>query len=301
MKIAVLMSTYNGEQFIHQQIESILAQDLNMEVDIWVRDDGSQDATQQILQEYQTAGRLRWYTGLNLKPAKSFLDLVSHCPGYDYYAFADQDDYWYADKLRSGTSVIAERKGPAMSFSNARLVDGKGNPLGRNVYKDQPHCDFYSVLCGGGILGCTIVFNRQLAELLRAFSKPEKVIMHDYYAAIICTLFDGTISYDPIPHMDYRQHGSNVVGAQWTKMASIKNRVRNITKKRDISVADMAQSILKHEMQSPNPEKLKYLREIAEYKRSVFSAIKTAFSRKPTYNSKNMELTARLAFLLRNR
>jgi len=301
MKIAILMSSYNGENYIEEQIESILAQQCDCAIDLHVRDDGSTDKTKQILQRYADAGKLRWYTGENLKPARSFIDLVTACPGYDYYAFADQDDYWYPDKLQSCISRLADKTGPAMAFSNAKLVDGQRNPLGRNVYKKTPNCDFYSVLCGGGILGCTIAFNEQLAALLREYNKPEKLIMHDSYLAILCTLFDGQISYDPAPSMDYRQHGNNVVGTQWNKWDALKNRIGRITGRQKVSIADMAQSILDQKPRIVNGDKHAFLERVATYRTSFWKAARLACSRKPRYNSKNMEITMRLAILLRNR
>lgn len=301
MKTAIVMSAYNGAAYIRQQIESILAQKSESEIDLIVRDDGSTDDTLSILQSYASAGKLRYYTGENLKPAKSFLDLVKNCPGYDYYAFADQDDYWYADKLQSAIAMMADTQAPAMVFANARLVDGALKPIGRNVYKNPPNCDFYSVLCGGGILGCTVIFNAQTAKLLQTYPNPEKLIMHDSYAAIICTLFDGTIFFDPQPHMDYRQHGSNVVGTQWTKLDALKNRIDRITKRRAVSIADMAQSILDQNPAVPDAKKLAFLKKVANYRKSFFTAVGLACSAKPRYNSRNMALTMRLAMLLRNR
>ena len=88
MKVIVLLSTYNGEKFLQSQLDSILAQDLcnNAEILIFVRDDGSSDNTQNILQEYKKQKNLNWYTGVNIKPAKSFWHLLNHCPDADYYS-----------------------------------------------------------------------------------------------------------------------------------------------------------------------------------------------------------------------
>ena len=71
MRVAVLMSTYNGEKYIREQIDSILEQSGNFDLDLWVRDDGSKDSTQQILQEYAQQRKLHWYTGENLGAAHS--------------------------------------------------------------------------------------------------------------------------------------------------------------------------------------------------------------------------------------
>lgn len=301
LRVAVLMSTYNGERYIEEQIDSILAQQGDFTLDIWVRDDGSSDGTCTILQRYADEDKLRWYTGANLKPARSFLDLVKHCTGYDYYAFADQDDYWHTDKLQQGIHLLEGCTTPAMNVANAALVDGDLRSLGRNVYNRAPNGDFYSVLCGGGLLGCTVIFNQALAEILQTYHCPKTLIMHDSYAAVLCTLFDGRIFFDPQPHMDYRQHGANVVGAQWTKWAAVKNRFARITRRGQISIADMAQSILDQEPQPQDKEKLRFLQQVATYRKSPLSAVRLALSRKPKYNSRNMAITMRLSILLRNR
>ncbi len=301
MKIAVLMSSYNGEPFIETQIESVLAQKTDAEVHLIVRDDGSTDSTQEILQRYADEGKLQWYTGENLKPAKSFLDLVSHCRGYDYYAFCDQDDYWHPDKLQTGISALAASQQPALSFANARLVDCELQYLGRNVYNHTPPCDFYSALCCGGYLGCTMVFNEALAALLRTYSRPETLIMHDSYAAIVCTLFEGTITYVPTAHMDYRQHSNNVVGTNLSKWDTVKDRLRRITRRSEVTIAAMAQSILAQDVQGAAPDHMAFLKRVAAYRKNPFSAISLACSRKPSYGTKNMAITKRLAILLRNR
>ena len=80
LKITVLMSAYNGARYIRQQIDSVLAQDINAELCLLVRDDGSGDGTQRILEEYQQAGMLTWYAGENLGPEKSFWHLIHNAP-----------------------------------------------------------------------------------------------------------------------------------------------------------------------------------------------------------------------------
>ena len=301
MRLAVLMSTYNGERFLEQQIESILNQVCDFGIDLWVRDDGSTDHTCEILDAYAAAGKLKWYTGQNLKPAKSFLDLVHHCPGYDYYAFADQDDYWYSDKLQNGVERLKDIKGPAMSCTNARLVDGQLQPLGRNVNRNAPHLDFYSVTCGAGIMGCTIVFNSDLAKLIQNVPLPQNLIMHDSYVSIVCTLHDGVILYDHAASMDYRQHGNNVVGSSWKKMSALKERFGRLTVKSTNTLDKMAASICENYPWAPNAKKLHWLKRVSRYRESFFRAAVLAVDTRPTYNSRNMSITLRLTMLLRNR
>lgn len=301
MKVAVLMSTYNGERFLRQQIESILNQSGDFQLDLWVRDDGSQDETCAILQEYADQGKLHWCTGENLKPARSFLKLVQQVWGYDYYAFSDQDDVWHSDKLSRGVQKLQTVTGPAVYCANARLVDAELNDLGRDVYMRPLHTDFYSVTCGAGILGCTMVFNDETARLIREKPMPEKFRMHDCYMSIVCTLHDGVVFYDPEVCMDYRQHGNNVVGTSWSKWDALKNRIGQITQKREQTIDKMASSICSNYPDAPNREKLEWLRSVAQYRNSFLSAAKLATDNKPIYNSLNKSLTLRLAILLRNR
>lgn len=301
MKLAVLLSSYNGEKFIKEQIDSILAQQGDFSVELWVRDDGSSDSTPQILEAYAREGKLQWYTGENLKPAKSFMNLLLRCPGYDYYAFADQDDYWYPEKLHTALDHLKVCKGPAISFANARLVDGKLQSLGRNVYKRPPQRDFYSLLMGSNIIGCTMLLNSEMARLAQEKPMPEEIFMHDYYLLNLCTLYGGTVVYDETPHMDYRQHGGNVIGAKWTKLDALKDRVRRITKPAKVSIAAQSKNLLQLYSDAPAGDRLTFLRQVADYRSSFFSALKLACSRKPKFNGKNMEITIRLAVLLRNR
>lgn len=301
MKVAVLMSTYNGERFLREQLESILDQMTDCQMDIWVRDDGSGDSTCKILEEYAEAGKLRWYSGENLKPAKSFLDLVKHCPGYDFYAFSDQDDLWYPNKLQEGIDRIRNQSCPAVSYANAQLVDGELKSLGRNVYRNPSYVDFYSVVCGCNIMGCTMVFNHHLAKLIQDVPMPRELIMHDCYLAIVCTLYDGVILYDHAACMDYRQHGNNVVGSAWKKTAALKERFRRLTVKSTNTLDKMAASICENYPCAPNTKKLRWLKSVSRYRESFFRAALLALDPKPTYNSWNMSITLRLSMLFRNR
>ena len=117
------MSTYNGEKYLREQIDSILGQ-RGVEVTLLVRDDGSSDATLSILDEYKSSGLLDYYCGSNLGPARSFMHLLQNAPASDFYAFSDQDDKWMDDKLLAAiTSMEGHESEPALYFSQTQLVD----------------------------------------------------------------------------------------------------------------------------------------------------------------------------------
>lgn len=301
MKIAVLMSTFNGEKYIKGQIDSILNQESDFQIDLWVRDDGSTDRTIYILDEYVKRGQLRWYTGINLGPARSFLDLLNHCVGYDYYAFADQDDYWMSGKISAAIEMLEGKKGPQLYFSNAELVDSKLNSLGRNVYINSPRLDFETLTCAGGILGCTTVFNAELAHWIQERELPKHVVMHDFYLDELCLALGGNITFDLRAFMKYRQHENNVVGVSSGIVRTVQNRITDIVKKPKVSIAEQADEILKLYRKDISKEKANWLRRIALYKTSFLKRLRLAFSLKTTYMNVNMGLKLRLSILLGNR
>ena len=132
-KVVVLLSTYNGEKFLEEQLRSLQGQ-IGVDVTVLVRDDGSTDNTHAILDEWSKNGFLSWYTGPNLGPAKSFLDLLCNAPDADYYAFCDQDDVWHKDKVKTFLCEINATK-KDLYFSDGILVDAEGVPMGNTLWE----------------------------------------------------------------------------------------------------------------------------------------------------------------------
>lgn len=300
-RVVVLMSTYNGEKYLKEQIESILKQEGKFKLDLWVRDDGSTDRTKYILDEYAQRGDLIWYVGKNVGSAQSFMKLVANCTGYDYYAFADQDDVWNPDKLDRGIKKIENCKKAALYFSNARLVDAELNDIGRNVYKKIPRIDFYTLSCAGGILGCTIIINEKLVKLLRNEIIPKEIVMHDFYIALVCKSLGGDILYEDEVTMRYRQHGTNVIGVPYGLKRAIKSRIRDIVIKPTVSISNQAEEVLRIYGNKMFLEKRKWLQAVAEYKLCLLNKIQLALSRKVKYINFSMGLKIRIAILLGNR
>lgn len=301
MKIAVLMSTYNGEEYIRQQIDSILAQQCACEFELLVRDDGSVDGTKQILEEYREQGKLKWYCGKNLGPAKSFLDLVRRSPGYDYYAFSDQDDYWNPDKLEMAVSTLRGESENCVYFANAQLVDENLKSFGRTVYEKQPRTDFTTVSCAGGILGCTVVFDKCVSKLIQEKPLPDRVCMHDYFVSELCLATGGKLVYDNRVCMRYRQHRANVLGVPHSFAGRIKNRTRLVLRSEKVSVAEQANELLNLYGEMIPLENQQWLQKLAAYNRNFLSRAQMALSNRYHCASANMGLSIRLAFLLGNR
>ena len=96
--VTVFMSTYNGEKYLEQQIESILHQE-HVKVKLFIRDDGSKDNTIKILRKYSKLSNIHVIYGDNIGYAKSFLKIIENNEYTSYYSFSDQDDIWLPNKL----------------------------------------------------------------------------------------------------------------------------------------------------------------------------------------------------------
>ncbi|MFR9497510.1 MAG: glycosyltransferase family 2 protein [Rikenellaceae bacterium] len=207
--VTVLLSTYNGEQYLEAQLTSLVAQK-GVEFQIVVRDDGSTDATCQILDRWQSKGFLRWQRGKNLGFARSFLSLLHSAPQSQYYAFCDQDDIWLSDKLSCGVREIEGRDSPTLYCSNLSLFDG--SIVGEYLHPLDPKITLESSLVSSVATGCTMLFNDSLREILDR-SDPREIAAHDLWTLHTALLF-GDVYYDSSSYILYRQHGDNQIGAR---------------------------------------------------------------------------------------
>lgn len=226
-KVQVLLSSYNGEKYIREQIDSILSQ-RGVDVSLLVRDDGSTDSTCQILEEYSAENKLRWYQGENLKPARSFLQLLRDADTSEYFAFADQDDYWQPEKLEVAINSLERYTGqPAMYFCKTQLADSNLKPIASPVL--TPRLTFGESLVYEFMPGCTMVLNKRLKEIINTYS-PEYLSMHDVWIYGVAQAVGAKIIFDPVPHILYRQHGNNTIGQGQGKLHEWRLRLGRLFK-----------------------------------------------------------------------
>jgi len=216
------MSTYNGEKYLEEQIESLIRQK-GVEFSILVRDDGSTDNTKVILEKYQNQGVLNWYSGGNIKTAHSFFDLLRNSNDSDYYAFCDQDDVWDENKLFVAIEMLNKYSNlnkPSMYFSKAQLVDENLNIIESKDYPKGKYT-FGTALIRNNATGCTMVINKALREKVNMYT-PQYVLMHDHWIYLLCLSLNGDVVYDPTSFIKYRQHKDNLCGAN----NSLKKRIK---------------------------------------------------------------------------
>lgn len=196
-KIAVLVSAYDGEKYIGQQLDSVLRQTYP-NVEVLVRDDGSTDHTRDILRKYKESGKIRLYGGKNKGFVKSFLTLLAHAPEAEYYAWCDQDDVWRKGKLARAVSKIQEAEKevpdlPILYFSDYDFYDQNLKYIGKGIdYSMGP--SFANALMDCIPLGITCVFNRKARQMI-VEKMPRYCCGQDWWVYLICISM-GKVIYD---------------------------------------------------------------------------------------------------------
>lgn len=219
--ILIMMTTYNGEEFLIQQIESICQQSYS-NWQLVVRDDGSSDQTLAILNAYaekdariQVVQNQTDYHGAY----PNFWGLVAYCKqlkAYDYYMFADQDDVWDKDKLEVYMDFCSDKglNEPLLVYGDMRIIDGDGQVTSNSLEANLgiSYTNAISTFFAHKVHGCNSFFNRCLFELAVPLSPEEpeaKYVSHDNYYTKFAALL-GQVYYLSRPMMSYRRYGTNV-------------------------------------------------------------------------------------------
>lgn len=281
-RVAVLLSTYNGEAFLEAQLDSLIAQ-RGVEVEVFARDDGSDDATLAVLARYaghwpHLASPMR---GPNLGPAASFLTLLAAAPeGFDGYAFCDQDDVWLPDKLERAARRLAEAgaETPLLYCSRVMCVDRALRSLGPAPIKDDPR--FEHLLFENIAFGVTVVMNGAAAALVRSRLPGGGVIMHDWWCALAVSAF-GTVIYDPEWGVLYRQHGANQIGQGANRLAEIARLARLFVRapRRFYPIHAQAAEFLRLYVADLAPPRRRLVELLVSSKRSLATRLALAASR----------------------
>ncbi len=213
-RVNVLMSTYNGQDYIKEQIESILNQTYH-NIKLYVRDDGSTDCTIDILQCYEQQNKIVFIKGNNVGYGASFMQLLLEAEDSDYWAFSDQDDVWDREKIERAVMQLEkmDQDMPAMYCHNYYITDQKLQITGKSnfIQEDYP---FYKAITECVHLGFATVINRKLREMM-LLAKGRVLISHDWWAELIATEF-GTIYVDSYMGAWHRRLENSVSGGDLT-------------------------------------------------------------------------------------
>lgn len=229
-RIAILLSTYNGERFLEEQLNSLIAQS-HSNWTIYASDDGSTDATLAILEKYQTklgTDRLVILAGPRQGFAKNFLSMVKNTSiQAEYFAFCDQDDIWLPERLSTAIATLQSIPSnlPALFCSRTRLINEEGCPIGLSPLFSKP-TSFKNAIVQSIAGGNTMLFNHRARELLANTRTEQTIISHDWWLYMLVSGCGGHVHYSPRPLVDYRQHGNNLIGSN----SSLRDRMVRIVK-----------------------------------------------------------------------
>lgn len=230
-KILILISTYNGEDYIQAQIDSILEQKTEMMVDILVRDDGSQDSTVMKIEEMmKNEPRVSLLQGKNLGYVGSFFELLNCVHGYDYYGLCDQDDIWKNEKIQTAIEQIeVVGEGPVLYGSSSSLVYEDMIPFGITQI-NLKGITLFNTLIQNILPGHTQVMNQEMLEIIQSCEiDAKRIYVHDAWITNLAML-KGKIVFDNEPHTLYRQHKKNQIGFGEGTIGWVKERIKRVRK-----------------------------------------------------------------------
>lgn len=295
--VAVLLSAYNGIRYIKEQIDSILDQE-DVEVTIFVRDDGSCDGTVNMLKErYKDYPNVIISSEENCGVGISFMRLLYKAPdNFDYYCFCDQDDIWLPRKLIAAIDMIEKKSGPVLYASNQLLVDSNGEQYDIRYHKEPDH-GYRNIICTNKLAGCTFVWNNALQKIIAdPKHRPDesffKIRIHDVWVILVAVI-TGTVIYDNDSYIKYRIHSANEVGTveRRTLTQKIKSDYTDLfVKKKTRHRSDTCKLVVSLFSDLLSPEELQATKDHYEYLTKGSVKRKLLFSREPYFRGEKESL-----------
>ncbi len=222
MKISVALAAYKGEQFIAEQLESILPQ-LGENDEIIVSDDFPQGFTRDVIKQYANKDkRIKYIEGLGKGVVENFENALRACSG-DVIFLCDQDDVWMPDKVSCVMSEIAN--GADLVLHDAAVTDGDLNITEPSFFAIHgSNADFRHNLIRNTFVGCCMAFTKQVA--LDTLPFPKGLPMHDWWIALSAIKLGYKVVLLDKPLIKWRRHGDNVTGGKTSLVQKIRWRVK---------------------------------------------------------------------------
>lgn len=239
VKVQIVLPIYNGENYILEQINSILNQTYS-ELSLLIRDDVSSDNSVSIIKNhFSYDGRVNLIEGKsNLGVIESFFYLLKNSNDSDFYALSDQDDVWKTIKIERAIENLNkyELNIPLLYCAAVDVVDENLNYKGSLSKRDKDP-SFENAIVQNIATGCTIVMNKAARDLIVANKVDYKnVVMHDWWFYLVISTF-GKVIFDQESVMYYRQHSNNTFGSGYSPIQRWIPRIKRFFKKQEAGTA----------------------------------------------------------------
>lgn len=210
--VSIVMGTYNGQEFLCQQIDSIIGQTYS-NLEIIIQDDGSSDETCNILRHYASKdSRIQFFQNKeNLGIVQNFYDLIDKARG-EYIAISDQDDIWKPNKIESLLNHIGNH---SLIYSDSQLIDQSGDQTGKTLLETLGHTPksgkmLLSCLTENTVSGHACLFSKSIVPkiLKHRYDPLLEEYMYDMCIALTASLNNG-VHYYETPLTFHRIHDRN--------------------------------------------------------------------------------------------
>jgi glycosyltransferase involved in cell wall biosynthesis len=300
-KVLVLLSAYNGEKYLPEQLDSLLGQK-GVEVHILIRDDGSTDGTISLVEIYiqEHPEKIELVKGENVGWKASFFSLMNLAlptsANYDYFAFSDQDDICLPNKFEVAVEQLDQMKNPLKLYCSNCFYYEDG--INRGLIRKRPVMapTIENCLIRNLATGCTEVFSREFLVVATKY-KPEPYPAHDMWTYQLATIL-GEVYIDFNSYILYRQHSNNQIGARSGKLAIWKRRIKSLINPVDKHERETrAREILKGYSALLTPDTKQKIELVANYRNSLASRFKLIFNTRYTTGIRSNDFWLRLRIL----
>lgn len=265
-KIGVLLSAYNGEKYITQQVQSIMNQNNVSNITLLIRNDGSTDRTSCILNKLKEKySNLVLIEGKNIGLTASFftlLDTAVRDYNFDYYSFSDQDDYWLKDKLEKAVKLLQTNNQniPVLYGCRSKVVDENLKPTGFLTQPKLRDITFYNTAIQNIVIGHNQVLNKKMAQVLMDH-KPDfkQIYSQDLWITNVAVIM-GKVLFDNTAHTFYRMHGKNALGYGKNKLNRLYGHLKRLQKNESKKMAIQLNYFVQEFSNYLTPEELNEMR-----------------------------------------
>lgn len=240
-RVQILLSTYNGEKYLEEQLDSILNQKGDFSLKILVRDDGSKDRTLEILEKYSQKMEMQVIRGENIGVNKSLKELFMNCDtNCDYFSISDQDDVWLENKIQTAIESLSKNKNKLKMFASRSLVtDINMNVIGKTQDPGN-RVSYYNAMVQNVCPGHTQVFNKDVILKFKQ-NYSENIFVIDWWIYLLVSSM-GEITFDRRCFVKHRQHGLNSAGYELNFWKKMKKRINFLNKYKKSPVSEQLKS-----------------------------------------------------------